>query len=156
MINLQSTLDGQTAADAATQPARVTVEPAAAPLLSSLLAFCLLITHSTCDQLVSAGATFMQKLYRCYVRHHIGGIAKNESKLMEVLKQRCDWRLADRTGSTLLHTLADLDTYHWTESRVNYHRYRSRGASLATAHGSAGVRAHLGRWPCLMLTPLLF
>ena len=74
---------------------------------------------------MSAGATFLQKLYRCYVRHHIPGIAKNEPKLMEVLKQHCDWRLADHSGSTLLHTLADPDTYHWTESRVNYHRYRS-------------------------------
>lgn len=98
----------------------------------------------------------MQKLYRCYVRHHISSIIDRESKLMDVLKQHCDWRLADHTGSTLLHTLADPDTYHWTETRINSNRYRSHCTSLATAHGGAGVRAHAGRWPSPPLTPLLW
>ena len=83
----------------------------------------------------------MQKLYCCYVRHHISSIIDHGSKLMEVMKQHCDWRLADHSGSTLLHTLADPDTYHWTESRVNYHRHRSHCASLAAAHSTARVRS---------------
>lgn len=66
----------------------------------------------------------MQKLYRCYVRHHIPGIVKHEQKLLEVLKQHCHWQLADHTGSTLLHTIADPNTYRRTEKRWNPNRHR--------------------------------
>ena len=70
------------------------------------------------------GATFLQRLYRCFSLKHSQSINAHVAKLLRVIKKHADWSLADEHRSTLLHTLSDAATYQYKTRHWNRNRYR--------------------------------
>ena len=102
-------------------------------LLSSLILFAICFVVAPCSsslahiinlQSPKDGATFLQRLYRCFSLKHGQSIYAHVAKLLRVIKKHADWSLADEHRSTLLHTLADAATYQYKTRHWNRNRYR--------------------------------